>query len=163
MKLRNIILFFIFTSYTSSLYPQVGAGKIIKVVSTIHELDVTDSLFLKDIDSLLLNSNCPDLNDSANKYFDVYVTKSKENPEEYQFQFELFKIPIAEDTDIGYFEYNRYTFFVRENTPNIFFKRKNNTKKFTYKRGEYRITEEFPMWVFSYKNQRLILLENTCQ
>ena len=170
MKLRNMILFFIFTSYTSSLYPQgaetylrnPGSGKRITVAYIVHELEVTDSIFLKDIDSLLLDSDCPYLKNSANKYFALYITKSNKNSEHYNLVIALYPVPIAEYGNTGYFEYKGYTFFVDENEIVTLFKRKNNKKEFTYKRGEYRVTEEFPMWVFSYKNQRLTLLESTC-
>lgn len=160
MKLHSILFVFILANCSSLLYSQVGAGRLVNVVSTIYELEVIDSLFLKDIDSLLLKSNSPVLKDSTNKYFTVYITKSKENSDDYQFQFELFKIPIAEYGDFGYFEYKGYTFFVGENALMTLFKRKQNKKRFTYMRGEYARTEEFPMWVFSYKDNRLILLES---
>jgi len=133
MKLRNTILIFIFANYTSSLYPQdaetslqnPGSGKRITVACIVHELEVTDSLFLKDIDSLLLDSDCPYLKNSTNKYFALYIIKSNKNYEHYNLVIELYPVAIAEYGDTGYFEYKGYTFFVGKNELTTLFKRKD--------------------------------------
>jgi len=165
MKKYRFILVVLFISHISSIYTQnsyghlsnPGAGKRITVSYNNHELEIIDSLFLGDIDSLVLKSCCPYLSDTINRYFSVAIVQTEENNKEYKAIFELFPVPIADGERLGYFDYKGYTFFVRKSDLITLFRRKSQRKTFTYKRGEQIITEEYPMWVLTYKNNRLFM------
>jgi hypothetical protein len=121
----------------------------------LPKLQVIDSIFLSDIDSLILTSECSVLKKGNYKYFGIGTYPIKSDT----ILFELIELPVSDSTAVGYFEYRNYIFFVQNSFDKTLFKKTKQRKKFTYKRGKLAVVEDFPLWVCLYNKRRLILLE----
>ena len=137
---------------------------MIKVSYTLKELHVTDSLFLKNIDSLILQTNCPSIKEGTNKYFLLLLKKSRDFDPCYIIHVELYKYPFVEYSDLGYFYYKGYIFIVRGDEIESIFKRKKSNRTFSYMKGEIPIIVDPPLWLFvyNYPIRKWILIENDC-
>lgn len=136
------------------LYSQTESSKIKEY--GVYELNINDSLFLSDLDSIIFKMPCPNLQDEDNKYFRIHFS----SPD--IINVTLYKSPNGEYS-FGYFKYINYLFFVSGDLPENLFKRKKNKQKFSYKTVPGIATiEEFPFWRIIYKRKRLRLIEQGC-
>lgn len=137
-------------------------GNLIKVDYKLHELSICDDQFLHDLDSLIFRSGCPNLRNKSYKYFSVSLTESEDSRKLINFRMELLRLPVGCEDDLGYFMHNGYTFLVNGVNPNKLFATKKDMQAFSFERYDFCVVEEYPRWIFEYKQCRLFLIERSC-
>jgi hypothetical protein len=146
----------------SLTFSQIGVGPLIETHVRLSKLNVLDSCFLSSVDSLVLNSECPNLKLDSNRYFFVQFNNDSKCKDLLYVKFELHNIPLASESTLGYFILNSFTFFIDGIPPNYLFRKTETNKNFTIKKGRFIITEDYPLWHFSYENNSLKLIEMDC-
>ncbi len=121
MKYLKMFLFIFSLNSVFNVHSQILEQPCKEIIYSLNELKIRGSIFLNNIDSLVLGKKCPVIENKTFKYFIINIDK-KNNSNSYSIVVEAYKKPFADNKAIGYFKYKNYYFFIYGCNPNSFFK-----------------------------------------
>jgi len=161
-KQYKIILLFAFLCTSLTLSSQTWIGPPILKIFTVPQLEITDSLFLKGIDSLIIKSDCPVLKKQKG-VFSMRLKKQKGVESSFLILTEYLPSTINSVIgDYGYFVFKGHLFLVSGENPNRIFTITPKKRKFSYKEERVTPTKEFPTWAILYKKDSIVLSMRDC-
>ena len=134
-----------------------------KVEIYASNLNVLDSLFLEDLDSLIFNSVCPGIKESKAKIFNVNCKIQDKKNNVYRLNVSLDDIIqiYSQEEFRGCFDYRGYLFLWYGDIPEKLLSISDRKRKLIYMKGLY-IVSDLAEFIFSYSNKKLELKGICC-
>ena len=161
---EKIMIFFLSYIISNNNYAQQippGDSIITKKIKLI-ELNINDTSFLNALDTFIFHKSCESIRNSPEGFFSVTINENHCNKSLYEFILEFHKSPIINDSAMGYFVYNDFTFIIYGNRPKQIFEKTSNINKFTIKTHILPKIQDFPFWKIKYEMGKYDLIFVDC-